>query len=88
MFELCAQNFYRPNPTIPSTTITSPTSSSPQKLLNKVSVGRAARCMSFSGDGEMLAVGLKNGEFLVLLTNSLKVWTKRRDRSTAIQDLR
>lgn len=59
-----------------------------QKLLNKVCVGHAARCLSFSSDGEMLAVGLKNGEFLVLLTNSLKVWTKRRDRNAAIQDLR
>ncbi|XP_075902321.1 echinoderm microtubule-associated protein-like 6 [Nelusetta ayraudi] len=61
---------------------------SDKKLLNKVCVGHAARCLSFSSDGEMLAVGLKNGEFLVLLTNSLKVWTKRRDRNAAIQDLR
>ncbi|XP_010776162.1 echinoderm microtubule-associated protein-like 6 [Notothenia coriiceps] len=36
----------------------------------------------------MLAVGMKNGEFLLLLTNSLKVWAKKRDRSIALQDIR
>ncbi|KAI9533540.1 Echinoderm microtubule-associated protein-like 6 [Dissostichus eleginoides] len=59
-----------------------------KKLLNKVCVGAAARCVSFSADGEMLAVGMKNGEFLLLLTNSLKVWAKKRDRSIALQDIR
>ncbi len=60
----------------------------PKKLLNKVCVGFAARCVSYSADGEMLAVGLKNGEFLLLLANSLKIWAKKRDRSVAIQDIR
>ncbi|KAG7218512.1 hypothetical protein INR49_020334 [Caranx melampygus] len=36
----------------------------------------------------MLAVGMKNGEFLLLLANSLKMWAKKRDRSAAIQDIR
>ncbi|KAF6720717.1 Echinoderm microtubule-associated protein-like 6 [Oryzias melastigma] len=36
----------------------------------------------------MLAVGMKNGEFLILLANSLKMWTKKRDRSVALQDIR
>ncbi len=60
----------------------------PKKLLNKVCVGFAARCVSYSADGEMLAGGLKNGEFLLLLANSLKIWAKKRDRSVAIQDIR
>lgn len=59
-----------------------------QKLLNKVCVGHAARCASYSSDGEMLAVGMKNGEFLLLLSNSLKIWTKKRDRSASLQDIR
>ncbi|XP_008295351.1 echinoderm microtubule-associated protein-like 6 [Stegastes partitus] len=59
-----------------------------KKLLNKVCVGHAARCVSYSADGEMLAVGMKNGEFLLLLANSLKMWAKKRDRSAAVQDLR
>uniref|UniRef100_A0A3Q2E4B0 EMAP like 6 n=1 Tax=Cyprinodon variegatus TaxID=28743 RepID=A0A3Q2E4B0_CYPVA len=59
-----------------------------QKLLNKVCVGHAARCVSYSSDGEMLAVGMKNGEFLILLSNSLKIWAKKRDRSASLQDIR
>ncbi|XP_072293600.1 echinoderm microtubule-associated protein-like 6 isoform X2 [Eucyclogobius newberryi] len=61
---------------------------SDKKLLNKVCVGHAARCVSYSADGDMLAVGMKNGEFLVLLSISLKMWTKKRDRSAPIQDIR
>uniref|UniRef100_A0A8C4H6J2 EMAP like 6 n=1 Tax=Dicentrarchus labrax TaxID=13489 RepID=A0A8C4H6J2_DICLA len=59
-----------------------------KKLLNKVCVGHAARCVSYSADGDMLAVGMKNGEFLLLLANTLKMWAKKRDRSVAIQDIR
>lgn len=59
-----------------------------KKLLNKVCVGHAARCVSYSADGDMLAVGMKNGEFLLLLAISLKMWAKKRDRSAAIQDIR
>lgn len=59
-----------------------------QKLLNKVCVGHAARCVSYSADGEMLAVGMKNGEFLLLLSNTLKMWAKKRDRSASLQDIR
>ncbi|MEQ2271917.1 Echinoderm microtubule-associated protein-like 6, partial [Xenotaenia resolanae] len=61
---------------------------SDKKLLNKVCVGHAARCVSYSSDGEMLGVGMKNGEFLLLLSNSLKMWTKKRDRSASLQDIR
>ncbi|KAK7902027.1 hypothetical protein WMY93_018796 [Mugilogobius chulae] len=61
---------------------------SDKKLINKVCVGHAARCVSYSADGDMLAVGMKNGEFLVLLSISLKMWAKKRDRSAPIQDIR
>ncbi|XP_030627441.1 echinoderm microtubule-associated protein-like 6 isoform X2 [Chanos chanos] len=59
-----------------------------KKLLNKVSLGHPAKCASYSPDGEMVSVGMKNGEFIILLTNSLKMWGKKRDRSSAIQDIR
>lgn len=53
-----------------------------------MSLGHAARCAAYSPDGEMVAIGMKNGEFVVLLVNSLKVWGKKRDRKSAIQDIR
>ncbi|KAI1886390.1 hypothetical protein AGOR_G00213520 [Albula goreensis] len=59
-----------------------------KKLLNKVSLGHAAKCAGYSPDGEMVSIGMRNGEFIVLLVNSLKVWGKKRDRSAAIQDVR
>ncbi|XP_041920805.1 echinoderm microtubule-associated protein-like 6 isoform X3 [Alosa alosa] len=59
-----------------------------KKLLNKVSLGHPAKCAAYSSDGEMVSVGMKNGEFIILLTNSLKMWGKKRDRSAAIQDIR
>ncbi|MGH0132992.1 UNVERIFIED_CONTAM: hypothetical protein FKN15_059554 [Acipenser sinensis] len=59
-----------------------------KKLLNKVSLGNGAKCAGYSPDGEMVAVGMKNGEFIIFLVNSLKVWGKKRDRNAAIQDIR
>lgn len=53
-----------------------------------MNLGHAARCAAYSPDGEMVAIGMKNGEFVVLLVNSLKVWGKKRDRKSAIQDIR
>ncbi|KAK5925768.1 hypothetical protein CgunFtcFv8_021400 [Champsocephalus gunnari] len=59
-----------------------------KKLLNKVSLGHPAKCTSYSPNGEMVSIGMENGEFIVLLVNSLTVWGKKRDRSAAIQDIR
>ncbi|GCB61884.1 hypothetical protein scyTo_0014405 [Scyliorhinus torazame] len=58
-----------------------------KKLLNKVNLGFGAKCAAYSPDGEMVAIGMKNGEFVILLVNSLKVWGKKRDRSAAIHDV-
>lgn len=44
-----------------------------KKLLNKVSLGYVVRCVVYSFDGEMVVIGMKNGEFVILLVNSLKV---------------
>ena len=60
---------------------------SPQTMVLKSKVG-AARCVGFSHDGELVAVGLKNGGFLVLHTATLKVWGQKRDRSKMITDVR
>lgn len=59
-----------------------------QKMMNKVSLGHAARTVSYSPEGDMVAIGMKNGEFIILLVNSLKIWGKKRDRRSAIQDIR
>lgn len=58
-----------------------------QSLLGRLEVG-AAKSASFSADGEMVAVGLKNGEVIVLSVNGMKLWGKRRDRSGAISDVK
>lgn len=53
-----------------------------------MSLGHPAKCTSYSPNGEMVSIGMENGEFIVLLVNSLTVWGKKRDRSVAIQDIR
>lgn len=51
-------------------------------------MGHPAKCTCYSPNGEMVSIGMENGEFIVLLVNSLTVWGKKRDRSVAIQDIR
>ncbi|EHB11852.1 Echinoderm microtubule-associated protein-like 5, partial [Heterocephalus glaber] len=59
-----------------------------KKMLNKVNLGHAARTVCYSPEGDMVAIGMKNGEFIILLVNSLKIWGKKRDRRCAIHDIR
>lgn len=59
-----------------------------QKMLNKVNLGHPARTVSYNPEGDMVAIGMKNGEFIILLVTSLKIWGKKRDRRSAIQDIR
>lgn len=59
-----------------------------QKMLNKVNLGHPARAVSYSPEGDMVAIGMKNGEFIILLVTSLKIWGKKRDRRSPIQDIR
>ncbi|KAG8126400.1 hypothetical protein E2320_021499, partial [Naja naja] len=59
-----------------------------KKMVNKVNLGHAAHTVSYSPEGDMVAIGMKNGEFIILLVNSLKIWGKKRDRRSAIQDIR
>lgn len=53
-----------------------------------MTLGHPAKCVSYSPNGEMVSIGMENGEFLVLLVNSLTVWGKKRDRSVSVQDVR
>ena len=57
-------------------------------MLNKVNLGHPARAVSYSPEGDMVAIGMKNGEFIILLVTSLKIWGKKRDRRSPIQDIR
>ncbi|XP_023384633.1 echinoderm microtubule-associated protein-like 5 [Pteropus vampyrus] len=59
-----------------------------KKMLNKVNLGHAARTVCYSPEGDMVAIGMKNGEFIILLVSSLKIWGKKRDRRCAIHDIR
>ncbi|XP_017909358.1 PREDICTED: echinoderm microtubule-associated protein-like 5 isoform X11 [Capra hircus] len=59
-----------------------------RKMLNKVNLGHAARTVCYSPEGDMVAIGMKNGEFIILLVSSLKIWGKKRDRRCAIHDIR
>ena len=57
-------------------------------MIQKANLGAPARTCAYSPDGEMLAVGMKNGEFMLLTLATMAVWGKKRDRSKAIQDIR
>ncbi|XP_074248945.1 echinoderm microtubule-associated protein-like 5 isoform X5 [Saimiri boliviensis] len=58
-----------------------------KKMLNKVNLGHAARTVCYSPEGDMVAIGMKNGEFIILLVSSLKIWGKKRDRRCPIHDI-
>ncbi|PFX18604.1 Echinoderm microtubule-associated protein-like 6 [Stylophora pistillata] len=57
-------------------------------MVKMAPLGVAARSAAFSPDGELLAVGLKNGAFALLKTAELKIVAQKRDRHQAIQDIR
>ena len=56
-------------------------------MLNKLQVG-PARSVAMSQDGEMIAVGLKNGGFIIMNAETFKVLGQRRDRGQMINDIR
>ena len=57
-------------------------------MIKKVSVGVAARSAAFAPDGEMIAVGLKNGAFILMKSGDFKVLAEKRDRHQAVTDIR
>ena len=58
-----------------------------QKMINKMAVG-PARSADYSPDGEMVAVGLKNGGFVIITLATFRVWGQRRDRGSMINVIR
>ncbi|XP_032883277.1 echinoderm microtubule-associated protein-like 5 isoform X3 [Amblyraja radiata] len=59
-----------------------------KKMLNKVNLGHPAQTVAYSPEGEMVAIGMKNGEFIILVVTSLTIWGKKRDRRSSIQDIK
>lgn len=57
-------------------------------MAKMASLGGPVRSVAYSPDGEKIAVGMKNGEFIILNASSLQVLGKKRDRHQAIHDLR
>lgn len=57
-------------------------------LINVVEFEDGVRSVCISPDGEMIAAGCKNGEFVILKIANLKPVAKKRDHNHAIQDIR
>lgn len=57
-------------------------------MLQKFQLGAGGRSCAYSPDGEMLAIGLKTGEFLVINANTLKLIIRKRDRNTPVTDIK
>nr|CAB3242507.1 echinoderm microtubule-associated protein-like 6 [Phallusia mammillata] len=57
-------------------------------MLHKISLTAGSRACAFSHDGTRVVIGQNNGEILLLDVVSLKVLSKKRDRSGAVYDIR
>ncbi len=57
-------------------------------MMKTLSFDGAARSAAYSPEGDKIAVGMKNGEFVIINANTLQVLGKKRDRHQAIHDLR
>ncbi|KAI0227896.1 Echinoderm microtubule-associated protein-like 6 [Lamellibrachia satsuma] len=58
-----------------------------KRMVHKLTIG-AARSADISPDGEMVAVGLKNGGIAILAMSNFKVLGERRDRGSSIDVIR
>ncbi|XP_046848411.1 echinoderm microtubule-associated protein-like 6 [Xenia sp. Carnegie-2017] len=57
-------------------------------LINFIKFEVGVRCVSISPEGELIAAGCKNGEFIIMNFANLKIVSRKRDRSKAVQDIR
>jgi hypothetical protein len=57
-------------------------------LINVVEFAVGVRSVCISPDGELVAAGCKNGEFVIMNISNLKTVAKKRDRKQAVQDIR
>ena len=53
-----------------------------------MSITGSARSCDISPDGELIAVGLNNGGFMLLVLSTFKVFGQRRDRGKPITAIR
>ena len=61
---------------------------STQTLLRLQKLDHPVRSADFSPDGSLVAVGMTNGEFVLLLTKDFSIMARKRDRSKTIQAIR
>lgn len=48
----------------------------------------AIRCACYSSAGDVIAIGLKGGEFYIIEANMLKVLAKKRDRNKSLTQIK
>ena len=48
----------------------------------------AIRCACYSSAGDVVAIGLKGGEFYIIEANTLKVLAKKRDRNKSLTQIK
>lgn len=59
-----------------------------QVLINFIKFEVGVRCVSISPEGELVAAGCKNGEFIIMNFANLKIVSRKRDRNQTVQDIR
>ena len=59
-----------------------------QTLLHEYKVDQEAASADISSDGNLVAVGLHNGEFFLLKYEDMSLVARKRDRSKTIQAIR
>ena len=59
-----------------------------QSISHIANVGGPARSVSFHPDGTLLAVGMKNGEFLLVKADNLEIVARKRDRHSIVHDIK
>ena len=57
-------------------------------MMRRISLPCGSRACCFSNSGELICVGLNNGELMLIDVVAVKVVAKKRDRSTKILDVR
>jgi WD40 repeat protein len=63
-----------------------------RSLISKLGIKREIRCISFRADGSMIALGMNDGEILIVKCSddykSIEIADKKRQRSTCVTDIK
>ena len=57
-------------------------------MVRRIQLSAGSRACAFSNDGNQIAIGMNNGEIMLIDVVAIKVLQKKRDRSAAIYDVR